>query len=162
MLGGCGKKKINDQEQLRLHVQSHDGISFIPDDLMVEISQSTLAAPDDIYTQEMISSFMSCYTFQDLIRLQTDDPHINKVIAIVNQSRKPLPKEIRLESNDVKRMLTHWDQLHLKNELLCRKVLLNGVSKDLLVLPQSLKSLVLRNMHDFTGHQGIERTENLV
>ena len=59
-------------------------------------------------------------------------------------------------------MLTHWDQLHLKNELLCRKVLLNGVSKDLLVLPQSLKSLVLRNMHDFTGHQGIERTENLV
>ena len=77
---------INDQEQLRLNVQSHE-ISFIPDDLLVEISQSTLAAPDDIYTREMISSFMSCYTFQDLIKLQTDDPHINKVIAFVNQSR---------------------------------------------------------------------------
>ena len=75
-----------------MHVQSHDGISFIPDDLLVEISQSTLAAPDDIYTREIISSFMACYTFQDLIKLRTDDPHINKVIAFVNQSRKP--KEI--------------------------------------------------------------------
>ena len=72
---------INDQEQLRLHVLSHDGISFIPDAWIAEISQSTLAATDDIYIQEMISSCMSCYIFHDFIRLQTDDPHINKVIV---------------------------------------------------------------------------------
>lgn len=153
--------EIVSQDQLVGFVQSTQEIAFIPDELVASIGLKAIDSPEEIYLQE-VSNLFSCYSLQDLSKLQLDDPYISKLIKFLEQTQKPSPKQIQHEHSDVKCMLKYWDQLNLKRGVLYRTVLIHNVYKDLLVLPESLKTLVLHHMHDLAGHQGIERTVALV
>ncbi len=43
-----------------------------------------------------------------------------------------------------------------------RTLTLNGEKKKVLVLPQCLCTIILNQLHDFSGHKGVERTTQLV
>ncbi len=62
----------------------------------------------------------------------------------------------------MRKYLSHWKQLKIVNGLLYRIITENGISRELLVIPTSLKQLILSQMHTMSGHQGIERTIGLI
>ena len=61
-------------------------------------------------------------------------------------------------------MLRQWDRIHVVDGLLHRRVFRSegGEEVQQLILPECLKEEVLQQLHQNHGHQGIERTTELV
>lgn len=93
---------------------------------------------------------------------QADDPVITEVKDIVRGGQKPSAKTIKKENSSVRRYLRDWDKLILKEGVLYRKVTLDGQAYDQLVVPSSVRDIVLRALHDDMGHQGRDRTTSLI
>jgi transposase InsO family protein len=104
-------------------------------------------------------TFMPGYTDEDISRLQQEDPEIARVLHWVNTcSIKPSHRQLSHEPKSVKKILSKWHQLQMKDHILYRKVLLDCEEKLQLVLPHILHSPVMKMLHDVSGHQGFERT----
>ena len=58
-----------------------------------------------------------------------------------------------------KSLLREWERLHIDEDGILRRKI---SSKTQLVLPEMYKSVVLRELHDEMGHQGIDRTTSLI
>ncbi|XP_045568899.1 uncharacterized protein [Salmo salar] len=96
-------------------------------------------------------------------RKQKADQVLARVAYFVGRRRRPSRRERAHETAQVLRMLKHWDKLEIKDEILYRRSKDRVVKKRYqLVVPDSLKSIVLRGTHDEAGHQGQTRTLHLV
>ena len=95
---------------------------------------------------------------EHLLTLQMDDPIISKMVQCVTQCKKPTRYELRMETPQFRKLSAKWKQLVLTDGLLYRNTIINGLPTKVLVLPQSIRSIILRQLHDFSGHQGVERT----
>ena len=91
-------------------------------------------------------------------RGQGDDPVISRVKQIVLSGQKPLSSELRKEDANVRRYIRDWDKLILKSGVLYRKMESEGQESHQLVVPASVKHIVLTALHDDMGHQGRDRT----
>ena len=71
-------------------------------------------------------------------------------------------RQCKAEPLSVRKVVSKFNQLTLADGILYRTFYLNGEIKKVLVLPLSLRSVVLRQLHDFFGHQCLESTTELI
>ena len=85
---------------------------------------------------------------------QEQDPVVDRVIDLVQTKKRPIRQQRKREHQEVIQLLNHWSRLDLNAKgLLVRQ----SKSNSQIVLPRSLRSLVYRELHDNSGHLGVER-----
>lgn len=95
---------------------------------------------------------------------QLQDADVSEVYKLVE---KGFSENFKLQSNNsvTRRMLASSSKrkkFFILDGVLYRKIECNGLIVNQLVLPVSLQKLILCELHDKTGHQGVERTEGLI
>ncbi|CAI5671134.1 unnamed protein product [Oreochromis niloticus] len=94
---------------------------------------------------------------RDIRAAQQADPAIKEVISLKLRAWTPNEKEKKTMSKQTRRLLYEWNKLEVENGLLYRKTNQNRQ----LVLPEQLKSVVLKSLHDDMGHVGSEKVIHL-
>lgn len=118
-------------------------------------TSSQLVPPDE--------DLLPVFSESELHGGQLEDPVLSRVLYFVERGRRPSRREKPKEPVIFIRYLKHWEKLTTCNGILCR------VSKDQVskkrryqfVVPDSLKSEVLKGTHDSAGHQGQSRSLGL-
>lgn len=108
------------------------------------------------------STYLPSLTPTDLRNLQLEDPVLSKVLSFIESGVKPSSNCIRKEPPKIRKVLRQWDKLKLINGILYRFIETNEGESQQLLLPEKLIPIVLKCLHDQTGHQGAERTLSLV
>lgn len=100
----------------------------------------------------------------DMKALQEADPIIGKALTFWKQGTPPNYEERRQLPKAVLVLLRQWDRLVDREGVLYRRVFRPDGGEEIfqLVLPSALRDDVLRQMHQGHGHQGIDRTAELV
>uniref|UniRef100_A0A3B1KA92 Gypsy retrotransposon integrase-like protein 1 n=1 Tax=Astyanax mexicanus TaxID=7994 RepID=A0A3B1KA92_ASTMX len=103
------------------------------------------------------------YSKDELRSFQEQDPVLSIFRSFWVRGKKPNNKERRDLSKSVLSLLKHWGRIREQDGLLYRVVedLRQGECNQLL-LPACLKVQVLESVHNSMGHQGIERTMQLL
>lgn len=103
------------------------------------------------------------YSKDELREFQNQDPVLKEFRTFWDRECRPCGKERSCLPKAVKSLLKHWARIREEDGLLYRVVedVKYGECFQLLV-PDSLKKQVLENVHDVMGHQGIERTLQLL
>ena len=99
----------------------------------------------------------------DLQALQEADQVIGAFKSYWQRARRPSKQELTEGPKDVRKLVQQWDRICMKDGVLYRHIRppKTGVEIFQLLLPESLKSEVLRHLHDDHGHQGVKRTIHL-
>ncbi|XP_067334566.1 uncharacterized protein [Channa argus] len=93
----------------------------------------------------------------ELQRAQRDDSVIGEIMKM-KESKKTLTDDMKRSVKGAsKKMMHEWGKLCIEDGILYRKT----PERRQLVLPASLKSLVLKHLHNDMGHVGIERVLTL-
>ena len=100
----------------------------------------------------------------DLVTLQGADPTICTVLPFWRQQRMPGRMEKLSLPPAALGLLRQWGHLMMKQDLLYRTYQRpdGGEHVDQLVLPECLREEVFQQLHNHHGHQGIERTTELI
>ena len=101
---------------------------------------------------------------QDLSSLQKADPVIKPVWKFYSEGRPPTTEERETLSNTSRALIRQQDRLVEREGLLYRTVQPPGGGPEYLqlLLPQCLQEEVLHSVHNDHGHQGTERTLQLL
>ena len=89
---------------------------------------------------------------------QLADPDIGPVIQFVKERRRPTNGERRILTTGAISLLRQFSKLVLKEGILHRNLEHDGVTIDVVVIPQVQRQAVFQFAHDRHGHQGGERT----
>jgi transposase InsO family protein len=144
------------------------GSTPIPDDLRKALSQELIevcleshavVTPEE--TKPAIGTLPS-YSCHELEKLQTADEDIGPFRQIWLSTKKPDRKSFRDLSKPVRKLVNSWDRIEQSDGVLYRRIVKKGNTVKQLLLPQILKGQVLTMLHDQSGHQGMERTTELV
>ena len=110
----------------------------------------------------MVSLFDSI-TPKEMAEFQRQDNQIAPIFAYVKQDQKPSKKATyQIRSKLARKLALQWDRLILKQGVLHRLYIFNEIEYHQLVLPQRYHRKVLMALHDHMGHQGIDRTLDLL
>ena len=110
----------------------------------------------------MVSLFDSI-TPKEMAEFQRQDNQIAPIFAYVEQDQKPSKKvTYQIRSKLARKLALQWDRLILKQGVLHRLYIFNEMEYHQLVLPQRYHRKVLTALHDHMGHQGIDRTLDLL
>ena len=94
---------------------------------------------------------------------QCQDNQIAPIIKYVEEDQKP-PKKFtyQIRSKLAHKLTLQWDRLILKQGVLHHLYIFNEIEHHQLVLPQQYHHKVLTALHNHMGHQGIDRTMDLL
>ena len=110
----------------------------------------------------MVSLFNSMPS-EEMVEYQCQDNQISPVIESVKSNQKPSKKfTYQIRSKLARKLVLQWDRLIIKKGVLHRLYILNKIEYHQLVLPQRFHRKVLTTLHDHMGHQGIDRTMDLL
>ena len=110
----------------------------------------------------MVSLFDSI-TPKEMAEFQRQDNQIAPIFTYVKQDQKPSKKvTYQIRSKLARKLALQWDRLILKQGVLHRLYIFNEMEYHQLVLPQRYHRKVLTALHDHMGHQGIDRTLDLL
>lgn len=125
----------------------------------VEVQRSPVPAA----TQATIVSLPN-RTVGDIGALQRADAGYGEVLGFWERQTFPNREERRRLSKSALVLLRQWDRLHEQNGVVYRRVLRPDRGEEVLqmLLPQALRNEVLTMVHQKHGHQGIERTTELL
>lgn len=114
-------------------------------------------------TQSMISALLS-HSLSDIRSLQEADPVLKNVLVFWRKQVRPTPEEKRQVSRPVLALLRQWDRLVENEGVLYRRVFRpdGGEVHLQLLLPALLQQETFKQLHQEHGHQGIDRTTELV
>lgn len=100
----------------------------------------------------------------DLQALQSTDTAIGPFTQLWKRGTLPTKAERTRLPLGTQRLLREWPRIRCQDGVLYRRIPLPGESRETLqlLLPQCLKQEVLTGLHDDHGHQGIERTTQLI
>lgn len=100
----------------------------------------------------------------DLACLQDGDPSIKPVKGFVKRDRWPGAEERGKLLPESRELLRHWERLVEREGVLWRRSHPSGGGKEIyqLLVPACLREEVLQSVHDNHGHQGIDRTLQLL
>ena len=131
---------------------------FLAENPSAVVEQLTVHPP-----QQYSTSPVPSWDTEQLAKLQSVDATIKRLIYYRAIGRKPSPREKKTETRLTKQLLNQWDRIEEKKGVLYRSSSDNHGNKHLqLLLPESLHDQLLKGVHDQCGHQGSERTEQLV
>ena len=153
---------INCQQELVTYIERIQCTYSLPANLThaivdVQLNEDAVVA----VTNEMFSSIPDL-SGCDILKLQKDDPCISRVVDFLQRKTKRSSQQNKKESPQFRKLMSKWKQLKIQNGILYRELHINGENTTVLVLPASLRSTVFKQMHDYSGHQGVERTLQLV
>ena len=97
----------------------------------------------------------------NLYDAQHNHPDICKIIELKTQGFPKSPSFIWKGNPTLKSLCNCWDQLYVNNGLLLRAMKAhNRLSRNFLVLPQTLMTSVITNLHSSPsgGHMGVTHT----
>ncbi|KAG1944175.1 interleukin-1 receptor accessory protein-like 1-A [Pimephales promelas] len=106
------------------------------------------------------SSDVDVLSHEYLMKRQQEDNVLSRMIWFVERGRRPNRRERMNEPTAVLKLMKHWGKLMMKNGVLYRMTK-NSVTKRktyLYVVPDAVKTMVLKGIHDQAGHQGQQRT----
>lgn len=128
--------------------------------LLQQAAPPFLAAP---VTQSMVSA-LPFHSLSDIRLLQKSDPLLKEVLVFWRRQVRPTPDERRHVSKPALALLRQWDRLVEEDGVLYRRVFCSdGGEENLqLILPALLKQETLKQLHHEHGHQGMDRTTELV
>ncbi|KAK7898384.1 hypothetical protein WMY93_019237 [Mugilogobius chulae] len=114
-------------------------------------------------TQAAVSAFPS-HSAAELIALQHADPVIGTFMTFWRNQKRPDRTDRANLSPQVLELCRQWDRVEELNGVLYRRSQRSDGGEDLrqLLLPTCLKEEVLQQLHHGHGHQGLERTTDLV
>ncbi|XP_039883140.1 uncharacterized protein K02A2.6-like [Simochromis diagramma] len=140
-------------------VQSLDTDHALACPLVTSLSMSVDAVPD---------SFDHCDAFpvipslseEEIRQSQTNDPAISEIIHQL-ETGETSPPTVRNEIPQLSILLRELNKLELQNGILYRKRQVGEETQYQLVLPESLRPMVFKSLHDDMGHFGFDRTLDL-
>uniref|UniRef100_A0A8C5GH97 Gypsy retrotransposon integrase-like protein 1 n=1 Tax=Gouania willdenowi TaxID=441366 RepID=A0A8C5GH97_GOUWI len=114
-------------------------------------------------TQAAISAFPS-HSAEELMALQQADTVLGTFLTFWRNQRRPDRADRANLSPQVLELCRQWDRLQEMNGVLYRHTQRSDGGEDRyqLLLPACLKEEVLQQLHHGHGHQGLERTTDLV
>ena len=135
----------------------------LPGTSIPELLRQTSAERPWQVVQRSISAFPS-HSTNHLLKLQREDPSIGIFYQYWRRNRGPDRAERQVLSKPVLELLRQWDRLTEVDGLLYRRIHRpdgeEGVHQ--LLLPEALRKDILHQLHQGHGHQGVERTTELV
>ena len=132
-----------------------------PEALQEQLLQSALEQP----TIDLLPSTspLPSWDTNQLARLLMVDPTIKCLMHLCNIGHKPSAREMKAQTCVAKQLLNQRDRIEEIKGVLHRSNADNhGNKHQQLLLPASLHDELLKGVHDQCGHQGLERTEQLV
>ena len=94
---------------------------------------------------------------------QAKDNQLAPVLEWVHEGKQPTKATIyQVCSKNTRQLMYQFHQLILKDGVLHRLYIHNDVEYHQLVLPQRYHKKVLQSLHNDLGHQGIDRTLDLL
>ena len=119
-----------------------------------------IVVPDIDIPDETVNA--SALSSTDWAKGQDDDALIARVKTLVMSTRKPTRRLASYEHPDVRKFLTDWSKLFVKDGVLYRKIKINGLDYHQLVAPKAVQDTIFKALHDDQGHQGRDRTTWLI
>ena len=146
---------IEDIRKALYHVRN---CSEFPLDLH-ECTEVSMSDIDNVFGTSLVG-----YGTDDMVKFQLEDSDLKFVVEQVKKGVVPDSKVLNGKSQTVRKLLvkSNFERLYFIDNVLYRKGLKNDQEISQLVLPKSLHDLVLTELHDNMGHQGVERTEGLL
>ena len=111
--------------------------------------------------QNFLTCLVSLLPDTNLFDAQRNDPNVCKVIEMKHLGFPKPPFFVWKDNPYLRSLWNCWDELYVSNGLLLRSVARHKrLPRNLLVLPQSLISNVIKNLHcsPSGGHMGVTRT----
>ena len=100
---------------------------------------------------------------KEMAEFQHQDNQIAPIITYIEQDQKPSKKfTYQIKSKLARKLTLQWDRLTLKQDVLHCLYIFNEIEYHQLVLPQWYHHKVLTALHNHMGHQGINRTMDLL
>lgn len=123
-----------------------------------------LALPPELVAIQATMTALPGHSLSDLKSLQTADKVIQEVMEYWRQGTRPSLMERKRLSTSAVTLLGQWDRFVDREGVLYRKVFRPDGREEFfqLVLPAVLRDDVLTQLHQEHGHQGVERTTELV
>lgn len=159
-----GKSNANADALSRLHpTRAQDLGAMLPGTSLPEPLKQVLREQRSEATQAVMTTFPE-RTPLEMGVIQRNDPVIQEALCFWRQGRRPNYEEREKLSKPVLTLLRQWKRLVDRDGVLFRQVTLPRTNEDTfqLVLPEALKEEVLKEVHQNHGHQGIERTLELL
>ena len=145
--------------------------TIVPDELRLWVLEDavrvaelgvTMPPDQDIGTATQLPRLQQ----EQIKELQQKDTVLTRLRHYLSLGRKPTKAERRWESRTSKetaKMLKFLSSIEERNGILFRRVKLsNGKESKLLVIPTSMQQEVMKAAHNDLGHQGQERTEQVI
>ena len=113
-------------------------------------------------TTGMVGLFNSI-TPKEMVEHKCQDNQISPIIEYVEKDQRP-PKKFmyQIRSKLSCKLSLQWDRLILKQGVLHQLYIFNEIEYHQLVLPQLYNQKILTALQDNMGHQGIDRTMDLL
>ena len=93
----------------------------------------------------------------DWKRAQFDDRTISKILEHIALGQRPTALQVEASKMD-KRFLREWGKFRIEDGILVRESVQQGQKVKQLVVPEKLRSDMVKAFHDDLGHQGPDRT----
>ncbi|XP_049332090.1 uncharacterized protein LOC111196705 [Astyanax mexicanus] len=134
-----------------------------PIPLVGSLSTHPDSLPDAFVLGEHFEGFpvIPMITEVELQQKQRSDPVIREVISSFERGEVPTPSA-RREMPKLSLMCREWNRLQMKDGILYRRRQLGQDVNFQLVLPEELREMVMKSLHDDMGHLGLERTLDLL
>ena len=130
---------------------------------IVEATYKGMGEINPINIQTHITEVFSQITLEQMAEYQRVDNQIGPIIPWVQEEKVP-PKSVlyKVKSKTCRKLYFQIDRFVLKKGVLHRLYIHEDMEYHQLVLPQRLHNKVLGSVHDNMGHQGVERTIELL
>lgn len=137
---------------------------FVPGTPVPQCLQKVAATGPSIQATQLVVSVLPSYAAPDLGSMQAADPTIQAVLAFWRDQVYPNREEREKLSPLSLLLLRQWGRFTECEGVLYRKVFRPDGGEEFrqLILPMSLQTEVLTQLHQQHGHQGVNRTEELV
>lgn len=121
------------------------------------VASLTLYSASDGEEEMLKGQMVSPIAQEDIRASQQDDISIKEVIKLKESSWIPNSKEKNVMTKGTRRLVQEWNKLVVEEGILYR----HSGNRKQLVLPEKLKPLVLKNLHDNMGHIGADKVTHL-
>ncbi|KAL0198417.1 hypothetical protein M9458_006957, partial [Cirrhinus mrigala] len=160
-----GKSNSNADALSRQPPADSDGVAQLLPATVVPAVVQQAAGVEPAYwaTQAALKVFPS-HSAADLRALQESDPDIGRVLCFWRRKSFPGGDERQSWSKGSLTVLRQWDRLVEREGVLYRRIFRPDGREEIfqVLLPSVLREEILRWLHQEHGHQGIERTTELV
>lgn len=158
-----GKSNVNADALSRLHSPVAVG-GLASGTTIPPVLRKAMGMDAVVATTQCTMSIFPGHSPVEIASLQTADPVISEVLGFWKYGRYPGPEERRKLSRHGLVLLRQWKRLVERDGILYRRVMRPDGKEEVLqlVLPTILKTDVLTHLHQNHGHQGVERTLELV